>query len=545
MGNFTYSMGLVISPKDPDDILVKTLNSIINQTQKPDEIIILKNGQLNIFKIKLLEEFSKVVSVDTLLLESKTALDFAQALNLVIENTKCDYLIRQDPDDICVRNRVEIIKKEIDKNEYDLFHSSTLEFNRKSRTVLQKKIPKSFNEIRESLIYLNPILHSTVVISTKLLKNHGGYETALLAEDYLLWLKIFQSKVKVGYFENPLVVFDSTNKFKKRSSKILFRTELKIFKYKISIKFNSFLSFASLVIRLGYIFMPNLIKKLIDERNIFPHDTKFVDEIEELNSIPLRKEDIIKKISIDVIIPNFNREKELNEAIRSVTKQTISNQIQIIVIDDQSNFDVTIEPILKSTSKIHELKNTLRSGGPAVPRNIGLDFSKADLIAFLDSDDLWSPEHLENALKYTPFGISYAQNINNVSDTNFTLRKLIKNNLIITSSVVISKDLKEKIGFFPYSSSHSIYEDYAYWLRSTLFQDFYLNGTNLIEYSENSRDSYRKSYNRDFICLFYTFQNLCSYASDSNKKIDFFAKVSIFYRIIKSFVISLFYFFRK
>lgn len=104
---------------------------------------------------------------------------------------------------------------------------------------------------------------------------------------------------------------------------------------------------------------------------------------------------------ICVVIPFFQRETGiLRRAMVSVAKQELSTHIHVIVVDDAS-----------PTSAIYELENfdhpsnisyeVLKrvNGGPAAARNTGLDRvpENCRYVAFLDSDDEWTPNHLSNA----------------------------------------------------------------------------------------------------------------------------------------------------
>lgn len=93
---------------------------------------------------------------------------------------------------------------------------------------------------------------------------------------------------------------------------------------------------------------------------------------------------------VTVIIPTYNRESKLSEAIESALNQTYTN-VQIVVIDDGSS-DNTCNLVEKyPTVEYHYKKN----GGQASARNKGLGYAKGSIIASLDSDDIWYPDFLE------------------------------------------------------------------------------------------------------------------------------------------------------
>ena len=95
-----------------------------------------------------------------------------------------------------------------------------------------------------------------------------------------------------------------------------------------------------------------------------------------------------------VIIPTYNRAQSIVEAVESVQTQTFKD-FELLVIDDGST-DNTVEllkPIVKRDSRFKYIyqENAERSAA----RNHGIKLSKGAYICFLDSDDVYLPEHLE------------------------------------------------------------------------------------------------------------------------------------------------------
>lgn len=96
---------------------------------------------------------------------------------------------------------------------------------------------------------------------------------------------------------------------------------------------------------------------------------------------------------VTVIIPTYNRANKLNDAINSVLQQTYKN-IQLIVIDDGSS-DHTDE-LIKNFPQLEYYKQD--HAGQAAARNNGLKRSSGELIASLDSDDVWDCTFLERCV---------------------------------------------------------------------------------------------------------------------------------------------------
>lgn len=99
---------------------------------------------------------------------------------------------------------------------------------------------------------------------------------------------------------------------------------------------------------------------------------------------------------VSVIIPAYNREKYLGPALQSVLDQTRPAD-EIIVVDDGSS-DGTVEVARSFGDRVRCLSGA--HGGASRARNLGVHASRGDLLAFLDSDDLWVPEKLENQCRH-------------------------------------------------------------------------------------------------------------------------------------------------
>lgn len=105
-----------------------------------------------------------------------------------------------------------------------------------------------------------------------------------------------------------------------------------------------------------------------------------------------------KKIS--VIIPLYNGEKYLRQAIQSAVEQTLQ-AAEIIVVDDGSSDRSAL--IVAELAEKYPLLQYFRqeNAGQAAARNFGVRQAQGELIAFLDQDDIWYPNHL--AELSTPF----------------------------------------------------------------------------------------------------------------------------------------------
>ena len=173
---------------------------------------------------------------------------------------------------------------------------------------------------------------------------------------------------------------------------------------------------------------------------------------------------------VSVIIPTYKRTDALKAALESILKQTYEN-LEIIVVDDngvdskeQKAVEVIIEQY-KENPKIRYVKNEKNMGGAAA-RNVGIEASKGEYIAFLDDDDEYYPEKIEKQLqvfldsKSDKLALVYCDvehvGINNHVDC--VIRKRYRGNCLYeaieddciasTSMWLVKKSLLESVGNF-------------------------------------------------------------------------------------------------
>jgi len=116
--------------------------------------------------------------------------------------------------------------------------------------------------------------------------------------------------------------------------------------------------------------------------------------------------------SVAVIVATFNRPKHLRACLNALIKQTYEGKWCIIVVDDGSTmqYSYLISEVIKILErrgiKVHYIKLS-KNSGLAAARNEGVRFAKADIVAFLDDDELPDPNWICELVK----GFSYGPNI--------------------------------------------------------------------------------------------------------------------------------------
>ena len=180
---------------------------------------------------------------------------------------------------------------------------------------------------------------------------------------------------------------------------------------------------------------------------------------------------------ISVVIPAYNAEKTIMETIESVRQQTFTD-FELIVINDGSS-DSTAELVSSVVDDRLRLLSYENSGLPTA-RNRGIAQASGAFVAFLDADDLWTPDKLELQLealqKHPDAGVAYSWTMHMSQDGkvihdgdfasfegNVYAELLVSNFLASGSNPLIRTEAIESVGGFDPALASA--EDWEYWLR--------------------------------------------------------------------------------
>jgi len=187
-------------------------------------------------------------------------------------------------------------------------------------------------------------------------------------------------------------------------------------------------------------------------------------------------------MKVSAIIPAYNAEAFILEAIRSIEAQTYPID-EIIVVDDGSK-DGTVAKVEQYGSKRVKLVRK-PNGGSASARNLGIQVACGDVIAFLDADDQWLPQKVEKQIErmqQTGAALVYCGKVwvdeqgrpivNRDPQVSYPegeiLKDLIQGNYITsTSCVVATRESLAQAGGFDESEIMRNGQDYELWLRMT------------------------------------------------------------------------------
>ena len=177
---------------------------------------------------------------------------------------------------------------------------------------------------------------------------------------------------------------------------------------------------------------------------------------------------------VSIIMAAYNAEKTLEIAVNSVISQTYTNWELLIINDCSWDRTETIAAEYAEKDNRIRLLNNEKNCGVSISRKNGLMAASGQWIAILDSDDAWASEKLEKQfclqkeksadILFT--GSAFMDENGNPIDwylhapSELTYRKLLKQNLLSNSSVLVRRELYE----MHYAIGDYMHEDFALWL---------------------------------------------------------------------------------
>jgi glycosyltransferase involved in cell wall biosynthesis len=194
-------------------------------------------------------------------------------------------------------------------------------------------------------------------------------------------------------------------------------------------------------------------------------------------------------MKFSVIIPAYNREKELPRCIESVLKQT-HKDFELIIVDNGSTDDTkqVVQDYINLDNRIKYYWQE-NSGSPAGSRNTGIMHASEDWIAFLDSDDYWYKNKLELVADIIEMNkdiiavshyedkevngsiVSLYESGKNLSSEPY-FELLFNGNSLSTSAMTVKKDKLLEVGLFDTRRDYFAVEDYDLWMRLAKVGEF-------------------------------------------------------------------------
>jgi len=185
-------ISVILSVYNSERFLKESIESILNQTYKDFEFIIINDGSTDRTKY-ILNQYKKHSKIK--ILENSTNIGLTKSLNKAISIAQGKFIARMDADDVSLPTRLEKQADFLEKNpKVGVVGSNYYEIDEKGKKIGEVILPSHDAQIRKVIFRFNPINHSTVMIRKKVFDELGLYNEHLrYAQDYELWFRILNN----------------------------------------------------------------------------------------------------------------------------------------------------------------------------------------------------------------------------------------------------------------------------------------------------------------------------------------------------------------
>ncbi|WP_304206749.1 glycosyltransferase [Fusobacterium perfoetens] len=220
MKKMNYSVLMAVYKKEEPEYLKKSIESILNQTYKTNDFVIIKDGELTEELEEVLKDYIQRYK-EIHMYGYKKNKGLGYALNYGIDKCRNDLIARMDSDDISLPDRCEKqIKEFANDKTLDIIGTSMYEFSEcedKIETI--KYMPLEKEEIKKYSRKRNPFNHPTVMYKKSTVKELGGYPIGIRGEDFALFSSFVFKNKNVKNIREPLLKYRSNKKmFDRRNS---------------------------------------------------------------------------------------------------------------------------------------------------------------------------------------------------------------------------------------------------------------------------------------------------------------------------------------
>ena len=231
MTKVEYSVLMSVYYKDNKDWLIESIESILNQTIKTNDFVIVKDGKLNDELNFVISEYCKKYSDIFNIIELSTNVGLGPALAIGIEKCKNEFIARMDSDDISRKDRIEKELEIMQENNLDMVGSNIAEFTDNINNIRAYRIlPENNDEIIKFAKKRNPFGHPSMLLRKSKILEAGNYRTYYLCEDYDMWVRMFMVNAKAYNIQENLVYMRISDDFYKRRGGIKYLESILKFK---------------------------------------------------------------------------------------------------------------------------------------------------------------------------------------------------------------------------------------------------------------------------------------------------------------------------
>ncbi|MCA0999956.1 glycosyltransferase [Bacillus thuringiensis] len=213
-----YSVLMSLYSKEKTEYLKQSIESMLNQTVLPDEIVIVKDGPLSNELENVLQQYSEMYPEMFNIVASEKNIGLGLALNLGLKNCRNEIVARMDTDDISLPERCEKQLLAFKKDKELVIVGTMIDefYDNPSEIISSRVVPHTHNDIYEFAKRRSPFNHPTVMYKKSKVLGCGGYSDLRRNQDVDLFGRILFLGFKAGNLEESLLLFRSNSDLSKR-----------------------------------------------------------------------------------------------------------------------------------------------------------------------------------------------------------------------------------------------------------------------------------------------------------------------------------------
>ena len=189
--NNEYSVLMAVYRNDCPEFFDLSIKSMLNQTIKSDDFVIVCDGPLTDELNNVIENHTKLSNIFNII-RLKENVGLGNALNIALPQCKREFVARMDSDDYSLPNRIEKqLSIFLNNPKIDVVSGFVQEYDETMTNKISiKRLPLNHDTIYKYSKKRNPINHPTVMYKKSKVLEVGGYKHLYLHEDYYLWIRM-------------------------------------------------------------------------------------------------------------------------------------------------------------------------------------------------------------------------------------------------------------------------------------------------------------------------------------------------------------------
>jgi glycosyltransferase involved in cell wall biosynthesis len=205
----SFSVVIAVYINDNVDEFKQAIDSLLNQSYQPSEIVIVVDGVITAEVNLLIDEFKTNELFQ--IIELPVNMGLSNALNIGIQNSKHEIIARMDSDDVCMNDRFEKQIKHLISENLDIVGGQILEFKESTKEILfRREVPLEHSDIIRFMKYRSPFSHPSIVLKKSVFETINGYLVSFKGsafQDYDFFVRAYMKGFKFGNVKDDVLYY--------------------------------------------------------------------------------------------------------------------------------------------------------------------------------------------------------------------------------------------------------------------------------------------------------------------------------------------------